>query len=122
MIFSLALIVFSLGALFLNWYRLDHIVFDTHKWQTDISVRRDMLRADPIKTGMTVEQVRSVYGKPELEIPDTDKENTFVYLMPFSGNKAVYYVCFKKGLLVTTHIDDSASDIYEKLESEKKSN
>lgn len=121
---GLGIALVAVAALMLNWHRMAHLVFDSHRWQTDIYARRDLLDASGIKVGMTENQVRKLYGNPELE--EGGKEGTvFTYLMPTyqipTGiNKGVYFVRFKNGVVVDTIYDDSGWDVYDQAEEKSK--
>ncbi len=118
-IFILVLIILGLSGLLLNWYRLDHIVFDSHKWQTDINSRYDMMRkAEPIKPGTTEQQVHDLYGAPELDTPSrADKTvKTFCFRMPEGGQKGVYYIVLADGRVTETYFDNSGDSDYQEIE------
>ncbi len=81
-----------------------------------------MLDAILIKPGMSDEQIRQLLGEPELESIDKSDKTTkvFCYRMPFSGQKAVYYIVLRNGLVTDTHIDDSADIEYDEIEHNMK--
>lgn len=124
-VLTISLVLFFAGfiALGLNWYRLAHIQFDGHRWQSDIYARRDLLNAAEVKPGMTEDHIRKLLGKPELEVGGKEGR-TFTYLMPtyqISGvNKGVYYVRFEHGVVVDERYDDSGWDEYDKAEENSK--
>ncbi|HEY9731931.1 MAG TPA: hypothetical protein V6C89_08465 [Drouetiella sp.] len=127
LVVTIAVILLALGVIAFvtvwnNETNKNHVSYEKSKWQNDVSARRDMLNALSIKPGMSDEQMRQLLGEPELESIDKSNKTTrvFCYRMPFSGQKAVYYIVVKNGLVTDTHVDDSGDVEYDEIEHNMK--
>lgn len=104
-----AAVVVAIAIIEINLYRREHTVFDSQKWKTDITSRDEM--PHPVVKGMSKSEVIKLYGMPDGK-DSSDKDGTFIYLMPSGSTKGIYAVMFDKNVVVDTRYDDSGDDSY----------